>query len=72
MIARYAAKDPKTPMRIGMACLLVGLVWPRFLPVTGGLGGDATDGIRGLFMGLSIGLNIWALMLGARLRHGNR
>jgi hypothetical protein len=54
-----------------MACLLVALVWPRFLPVTGGLGGDTIDGLRGLFLGLSIGLNLWAVVMGARLRRGS-
>ena len=70
MIVRTGSRDPKALMRIGMVCLLIALVWPRFLPVTGGLGGDAIDGLRGLFLGLSIGLNLWAVRLGARLRRG--
>jgi hypothetical protein len=57
-------------MRIGMLCLLIALVWPRFLPVTAGLSGDMIDGMRGVLIGLSIGLNLWALRLGVSLRRG--
>jgi len=51
-----------------MAFLLIALVWPRFLPVTGNLGPDAIDGVRGLLIGLSISLNLWALVLSSRQR----
>lgn len=68
MIIRNGTRDPGTLMRIGMVCLLLALVWPRFLPVTGGLGGGAIDGARGVLLGLAIGLNLWAVRLRARLR----
>jgi hypothetical protein len=33
--------------------------------LTGGLGTDAVDGIKGLLLGISLGLMIWAARLGA-------
>jgi hypothetical protein len=70
MVLKNGTRDPNTLMRIGMLCLLVALVWPRFLPVTGGLGGDAIDGMRGVLLGLAIGFNLWAVRLRGRLRRG--
>jgi hypothetical protein len=57
----------------GMALLALALIWPRFLLVTGGLGPDAIDGVRGFLIGLSIGLNLWAVrwISAARRRCGN-
>jgi hypothetical protein len=70
MILRNRARDPRQMMMMGMSFLVLGLVWPRFLPVTGNLGPDAIDGARGVLIGLSIGLNLWAARLGGRLRRG--
>ncbi len=70
MILRNRVRDPKPIMMAGMAFLSVALLWPRFLPVTGGLGPDAIDGVRGFLFGLAIGLNLWAARLGGRLRRG--
>jgi hypothetical protein len=76
MIAKLVFKkqieDPKPVMRAGMLLLAIALVWPRFVPVTGNLGADAVDGIKGLLIGMSIALNLWSLRLGARLRHSGR
>jgi len=68
MILKHVAEDPRLLLRLGMAFLLIALVWPRFLPVTGNLGPDAIDGVRGLLIGLSISLNLWALVLSSRQR----
>jgi hypothetical protein len=68
MIARNVAKDPRQIMMAGMVFIALGLAWPRFLRVTGNLGPDTIDGLRGVLMGLGIGLNLWAAALGARLR----
>jgi hypothetical protein len=70
MIFRSQAKDPKQIMMMGMAFLVPALVWPRFVLVTGNLGPDAIDAVRGVLIGLSIGLNLWAATLGGRLRRG--
>jgi len=72
MIFGTRAKNPNAMMMAGMASLAVALVWPRFLPVTGGLGLDAIDGLRGVLVGVSIGLNLWAARLGGMKRRGNR
>jgi len=68
MIFKERVGDPKPILRLGMFFLAIALAWPRFLPVAGNLGPDAIDGVRGLLMGLAIGLNLWAVILGSRQR----
>lgn len=70
MISRNQSKDPRQIMMLGMVFLALGLAWPRFVPVTGNLGPDAIDGMRGVLLGLGMGLNLWAARLGGRLRRG--
>ena len=72
MISRMGSKDPKPLMMMGMVFMVIGQSWPRYLPVTGGLSGDAIDGLRGVFMGLSIGLLLWSVALNGRLRRGKK
>ena len=72
MIFGNREKNPRAMMMVGMASLAVALVWPRFLPVTGDLGPDAIDGMRGVLIGVSIALNLWAARLGGMKRRGNR
>jgi len=70
MILRSHAKDPKQLMMLGMAFLVPALLWPRFVPLTGNLGSDAIDGIRGVLIGMSIALNLWSARLVGRQRRG--
>lgn len=70
MISRIGSKDPKALMMMGMVFMVIGQSWPRYLPVTGGLSEDAIDGLRGVFMGLSIGLLLWSVWLNGRQRRG--
>jgi hypothetical protein len=72
MIFGNREKNPKAMMMAGMASLALALVWPRFLPLTAALGPDAVDGLRGVLIGVSIGLNLWAVRLGGMKRRGNR
>jgi hypothetical protein len=72
MILRIGSKDPKPLMMMGMVFMVIGQVWPRYVPVTGGLGEDAVDGLRGVFLGLSIGLMLWSVWLNGRLRRGKK
>ena len=72
MISRIVSKDPKALMMIGMVFMVIGQVWPRYVPVTGGLSEDAVDALRGVFLGLSIGLLLWSTWLNGRLRRGKR
>jgi hypothetical protein len=57
-------QNPKTLVRIGMAALLVTLVWPKFIPLTGSLSENFVDATRGLFLGLALGFLIWGARLG--------
>lgn len=68
MIFRKQLKNPQTVMRIGMTCLLVFLVWPRFLHLGTSIGEDWIDGVRGFFFGLGVGFNLLALRLRCRQR----
>ena len=66
MFLETRLKDPTTIMRIGMACLLIALLWPRFVHATGGLSPDWIDGIRGMLFGVAIGMNLLSLTLTRR------
>jgi hypothetical protein len=65
MIFRRERPDPKLILRIGMLFLAISIVWPRLVPLTGSLGTDAVDGLKGLLLGIALGLMIWAARLGA-------
>jgi hypothetical protein len=64
MFFKNEKADPKLFMKLGMLCLAISIAWPRFVPLTGRMGTDAVDGIKGLLLGLALGF----LILGAR--HG--
>ena len=68
MIHGKPIENSKALLRIGFLFLGLGLAWPKFLPVTGSLGQDAIDGIRGLLLGLGIGLSLWSAILVGRQR----
>lgn len=67
MSLRERLENPRLLMRLGMAFLVVALVAqrivhpPRFAE-------DVADAVRGLCLGLSIGLNLWSVRLTARRR----
>jgi hypothetical protein len=62
MVFRKQHIDSKPLFRIGALVLAIALVWPRFVPLTGNLSSDDVDGIRGFLIGVSLALNIWALV----------
>ena len=68
MIWKKPIDDPKPLLKIGMLFLAISQAWPRLLPVTGSLGPDAIDGIKGLLMGIALGLLAWSVILTKRLR----
>jgi hypothetical protein len=71
MILRIGSKDPKALMMMGMVFMVLGQMW-RFVPASAGLSEDAVDGLRGVFLGLSIGLLLWSTWLNGRHRRGKR
>lgn len=76
MIAKMFFKkpidDPKPLMRFGMLFLGIALAWPKLLPLTGNLGPDVVDGLKGLLMGIGFGLLGWSAVLNKRLRIAGR
>ena len=58
---RNILNNPRTMMRIAMAFLLLFFIWPRFLHLTFGLGEDWVDGLRGMLLGVTLGLQILIL-----------
>jgi hypothetical protein len=71
MFLRIGSKDPKALMMMGMVFMVLGQLW-RFVPASAGLGEDAVDGLRGVFLGLSIGLLLWSVWLNGRMRRGKK
>jgi hypothetical protein len=63
MILRNGRGYPRALIQVGMACLVVALVLPRFVHPPERLGQDLFDGLRGVFFGLSIGLNLLAVWI---------
>lgn len=70
MILGDRIKNCKTMLRIGMICLLLFFMWPRFFPFAANLGPDLIDGVRGFLLGVSVGVNLWAVRLTCRQRQG--
>jgi len=68
MLMAKSTKAAPRLVSLGMLFLALALAWPRFIHLGAGLGADWTDGIRGLFFGLSIGLNLCAVIVNARGR----
>jgi hypothetical protein len=66
MLFRKETRDPKALMSIGSLFLAISIAWPRFIPITGTLGTDAIDLIKGLLLGVALGLMILALFRGSR------
>ena len=58
-------RNSRKILRVGMLLLAVALTARHFIHPARGLGEDAADAINGLLLGLSIGLNLWAVRLAA-------
>ena len=68
MILKKRLDNPKPLMMVGLVFLALGQAWPRLVPVTGNMGPDWIDGIRGLLMGIAFGLLAWSIILNKRRR----
>jgi len=68
MTLRDRLQSPKALVRVGMLCLLVGIVAPRLLHPATALGSDWLDAARGVLYGASIALNLFAARRSGR-RH---
>jgi hypothetical protein len=66
MFIRKRLKNPKHMMLIGVSCLALANILPRFLHLTFNFGPDFIDAIRGLLFGLGIGLTLLSVRLNCR------
>jgi len=64
---RIQGKKPVALIPIGVAFLVLALLWPNFKPSTGVLA-HSSDMIRGLLFGVGIGLNALSVILAVRER----
>jgi hypothetical protein len=62
--------NPAIPMRIGMASLLIALLWPWLVHPTPTFGPDLLDGIQGFLFGFAIGMSLLWVVKKAR-RHNS-
>lgn len=59
-------REPAVLLTIGMMCLAFALALPRFVHPTAQFGPDLMDGVRGFVFGVSIGMNLWSVILAKR------
>jgi hypothetical protein len=60
--------EPKVLFLVGGVALAVGILLPWFVHPASNGGQDLLDGVRGVFVGLCLGLSITALMMINRRR----
>jgi hypothetical protein len=61
-------KEPRKLVAAGMSCLVIALVLPEFFHPASQFRLNAIHFVRGLFMGISIGLNLAAAIVSGRQR----
>lgn len=59
-------KNPRTVFRLAMISLIIMLAWPRLIDPVLRIGEDASDGLRGVFLGLTLGLLFVSMRMKAR------
>ena len=72
MLFKNDVQRPKRLLSIGMLFLVASIAWPRMVPFTGNLGTDAIDMIKGLLLGVALGLLFLAARSGAFQRPSAR
>ncbi len=70
MLFKNDVQRPKRLLSIGLMFLVASIVWPRMVPLTGNLGTDGIDMIKGLLLGVAFGLLFLAARSGAFQRPG--
>jgi len=68
MIFSKRPNDPRVLMPLGMLCLALAFILPRFFHPTGNFGPDFMDGLQGGLLGMSIGLNLFSAVVAGRQR----
>jgi hypothetical protein len=62
--------NPTIPMCIGMTSLVLAVLWPRLVHLTAVFGQDFMDGIQGFCLGISIPMNLLAIVIFCKRRRG--
>jgi hypothetical protein len=58
--------DPKTLSQVAGICLAIGIIPKWFFNPSSSVGTDSLHGICGMFLGMSLAMNIGALRMAAR------
>jgi hypothetical protein len=68
MLLPAGKKNPKALMVMGMSCLVVAILWSNAPIFSRHLTPNWNHGLQGFFYGLSIGLNLYSVVLASRQR----
>jgi hypothetical protein len=68
MIFRNRIKNPRALMVVGMSSLVIATVFSAFAHAQTQIGKDWLEGLRGMFFGISIALNLGSVILSRRQR----
>ncbi len=68
MTFRNRSKKPAGLIPVAMMFLVIGILWPNFFHPTTQLGKNWSEGLRGLMFGLSVGINVMAVVRAGRQR----
>jgi hypothetical protein len=61
-------QNPRPLLAFGMTCLVIAILLMRFVHPAGQAAQNLSHGIGGMFMGISIVMNLWSVIIGARQR----
>lgn len=67
---RLRITNPDTIIRIGLLCLVAGLVFLHYVHPSADIGSGPVDGTAGLFMGVAIGAMLWGVWQKSRIIRG--
>jgi hypothetical protein len=61
-------QNPRPVLAFGMTCLVIAIVFMRFVHPARQSAQNLSHGIGGMFLGISIVMNLWSVIIGARQR----
>jgi hypothetical protein len=68
VIFKNRLENSKSMMSVGMICLVIGVVLPWCLHPATQIGRELSEGVRGMFFGLSLSFNVGSAIMMRRRR----